>query len=87
MLGLLEANMSRRKGGAALDLKLYNLLRDEGCVLVKHSKHLHWRLPNGRILITGVTPSDRRAWLNIRSKLRRLLDSPPDSSHVPHEEL
>jgi hypothetical protein len=44
-----------------------------GGVLVRQTNHLVYRLPNGKTFTFGATPSDRRAVMNNRAKLRRLL--------------
>lgn len=35
------------------------------------SGHLHWHAPDGRVIVTASTPSDRRGALNERARLRR----------------
>jgi predicted RNA binding protein YcfA (HicA-like mRNA interferase family) len=41
--------------------------------LVMRTRGGHWRLrhPNGGIVVTSSTPSDRRAVLNMRAQMRR----------------
>lgn len=40
---------------------------------VEMTKNSHWKVfcPDGSIVVTGGTPSDRRALLNFRAQLRR----------------
>lgn len=59
-----------------------HLLKDLGCKVLgmQQSKHyrVHTRLPDGRehTLIFSVTPSDRRAVLNRRKFIERLIAQP-----------
>lgn len=48
------------------------LAEGNGWQVVKaKSGHLHFTPPEGRTYVTGSTPSDHRAILNFRAKLRR----------------
>lgn len=53
--------------------RLRLLLEQSGAVLVRHKKHLVYRLPNGRSYTCASTPSDWRAVLNQITQLKRLL--------------
>jgi predicted RNA binding protein YcfA (HicA-like mRNA interferase family) len=40
-------------------------------VTVRNNNHLKWTAPNGGVVFTGFTPSDRRVTLNITKDLRK----------------
>lgn len=62
------SNSSSRK------TELDRLLADAKATLHRHgSKHEVWKLPNGRLFVASVSPSDWRSIRNARSTLRRLL--------------
>lgn len=52
--------------------QLLKALKRQGC-LVEHtgSGHIRITLPQGDTIILAHSPSDRRAWLNDRARLRR----------------
>ena len=53
------------------------LLEESGAVLIRQSRHLVYRLPNGKIFVAAKTPSDPvRAAKNNLSDLRRALGGP-----------
>jgi hypothetical protein len=57
------------------------LLAESGAVLVRHKKHLVYRLPNGRNFVAAKTPSDpARAAKNNLSDLRRALQAQATAS-------
>lgn len=53
--------------------EVLDLIRDRGGVLVRTTKHIVYRFPNGQIFSLAKTPSDHRGWLNTLSDLRRAL--------------
>jgi hypothetical protein len=50
--------------------EIEQLMQSAGAVLVRRSKHLIWRLPNGRMMTTSCTPS-HPCIFKIKSTLRR----------------
>jgi predicted RNA binding protein YcfA (HicA-like mRNA interferase family) len=49
------------------------LLKDAGAVHVRTGKHQIWRLPNRRIIVVPLSPSDHRAMRNLAAQIRRSL--------------
>jgi hypothetical protein len=62
-------------------VEVSKLLEQSGAVLVRHKKHLVYRLPNGQNFISPKTPGDRRNAVNQLSNLRRALAAEPASSN------
>ena len=63
--------------------RLRAALDDAGAVFVRRSKHLIFRLPNGRNFVVAVTPSDHRAERQQLTQLRRLVR---ETNQPPHAE-
>ncbi len=51
---------------------IHELAAEFGFYLHRTGKHLVWHHPNGSRIVTAITPSDHRALLNIRARMRRL---------------
>lgn len=64
------STMNRRHH--ATILRLVRAAQAEGWEVTK-TRGGHWKFkaPNGDVIFTGSTPSDKRAWLNVRAHLRR----------------
>jgi hypothetical protein len=62
-------------------VEVSRLLEQSGAVLVRHKKHLVYRLPNGQNFISPKTPGDRRNAVNQLSHLRRALAIEPAASN------
>ena len=60
-------------------VEVARLLDESGAVLVRHKKHLVYRLPNGQNFISPKTPGDHRTAVNQLSNLRRALAIEPAS--------
>lgn len=52
------------------------LLREHGFKLIRQSKHLVYQNPDGKVLVTSATPSDRYAWKNALGTLKRVVAAP-----------
>ena len=62
-----------------VDALLIRAVREFDCAVCKKRAHLTvTRAGYTTRVTTAATPSDRRAWLNVRAQLRRYLDVPFD---------
>lgn len=62
-----------------VDALLIRVVREFECTVHKKRAHLTVsRAGYTTRVTTATTPSDRRAWLNVRAQLRRYLDVPFD---------
>lgn len=50
-------------------------LRELGFLFVRANKHEIWVHSSGRMMSTSKTASDRRAWKNILSQARKIIDA------------
>ena len=66
--------------------KLESLLRQHGFKVVRETRHIVYRNPEGKIFVTSKTPSDHRAVKNMVSTLERVIASPAPSSELIEEE-
>jgi hypothetical protein len=62
------------------------LLRRCRFTLRSENRHYKFGDPHGRVYVMPKTPSDRRAWANALSVLKRVVASPPPSSAILEEE-
>lgn len=53
--------------------EVFRVLRGHRARLIRHKKHHIYRLPNGKIFVTGITRTGARNWHNRLAQLRRLL--------------
>jgi hypothetical protein len=68
-------------------MEVDRLLEQSGAVLVRHKKHLVYRLPNGNNFVAAKTTSDpARAAKNNLSTLRNALGVPREESERPKED-
>lgn len=51
--------------------RLVKLAEQKGCRVIRTGTHVKIRLSNGRIIVAAKNPSDHRAILNLRARLRR----------------
>lgn len=64
--------------------EIFRILRKHQALLVRSKKHHLYKLPNGKIFVTGITPTDERGWRNRLAQLRKLLSIvPPDNGAAP----
>jgi hypothetical protein len=54
---------------------ILSALKQANATLIRTGKHEIWKLPNGNIITVSVTPRDRRALFNVRSDIRRGMNS------------
>lgn len=52
--------------------EVFRILKEHRAQLIRHKKHQVYRLPNGKIFVTGSTRTDIRGWRNRLAQLRRL---------------
>ena len=64
--------------------EVIRILREHRAQLIRRKKHPICRLPNGKILVTATSPSDKRGWRNCLAQLRRLQSiAPPLAGNLP----
>jgi len=64
--------------------EVFRLLKEHKAEFIRQRRHRIYRLPNGRIFVTGVTQTDERGWRNRLAQLRKLLGVvPPDNGAGP----
>lgn len=70
-----------------IEVKILSLLKESGAELVRKKRHEVWKLPNGKIFVRSITPSDKKAILHNLCDLRTQLgmqnqEKKPAASHV-----
>lgn len=70
---------------SAEELECLRILKDHGAIVVRKRKHKIWRFADGRIFVSPQTPSDKLAWKNQLTSLRRFLGLIPEGRGQPGE--
>ena len=74
--------MSTTTTAQSADLEVKRLLKENGAVLIRHRKHLIYKLSSGAIFVQANTPSDVRSDENNLRDLRKLLGNAPPRGMV-----
>ena len=62
---------------AAPEIEIQRLLEEHGFVLQRQTNHQVWKNPQGLTFVCAQTPSDKWAYANALSNLRRLVNWKP----------